>query len=217
MKLFTDSVIALAILLLAGCGEVRDIPRSGDLLFVAIPVEYSLDSTDITSGITQATGRGELNYIHVAILEVEPDTTWIIDATIKHGVDRHPLETFLSDFTLKDGSLPHFEVMRIKGGPRDMVANAKKYLGEPYDVWFAADNGAHYCTELVRDSYLDADGNPVFEEAPMNFKNSEGEIPVYWKQLFGLLGTEVPQGEPGTNPQDMRQSKLLEFVTENLR
>ena len=165
------------------------------------------------SGITAATGKeGQLNYSHTAIAEVEDGRVWIIDATLKRGVDRYPLDTFLTDFTLKDGSYPVFEVMRIKDGPRGMVENAKKHLGEPYDSNFLPDNGASYCTELVRDSYLDASGKPILPAAPMNFKGPDGEFPPYWEQLFGRLGVPIPQDVPGTNPQDMYSCPVLEKV-----
>ncbi len=206
-------IIFTCLALAAACNTAQKAPRSGDLLFVAIPADYTLSDDDMGSGIAAATGDSDgLNYIHVAILEVDPDTTWVIDATIRHGVARYPLETFLSDFTLKDGSLPRLEVMRIKNGARDLVKNAKTFIGEKYDVYFLPDNGVHYCTELVRDSYLDSDGNPVFENAPMNFKDVNGEFPVYWQQLFGLIGEPIPQGVEGTNPRDMRRSPLLEYV-----
>ncbi len=218
MIFFKTVAAGLLCLLLSGCNPAPGVIRSGDLVFVAIPAAYSLDTTDMDSGIAAATNRADsLNYIHAAILEINGDGTWVIDATIRHGVDRHPLDTFLSDFTLKDGSLPRFEVMRIKGGPADILANAKKHLGEPYDVHFMPDNGAEYCTELIRDSYLDAAGNPIFENAPMNFKGPDGEFPAYWVQLFGRLGVSVPQGIPGTNPRDMRFSPALEFVTDKLQ
>jgi len=218
MKRITLILLTAIILAICSCKPKQAVPRSGDLVFVAIPADYSLDTADMSSGIAEATSDGEdLNYIHVAILEVEGDSSWIIDATIKHGVDRHPLDTFISDFTLRDGSLPTFEVMRIKGGPRDMVAKAKEFVGRPYDMWFDPDNEAKYCTELVRDSYLDAKGQPIFEAAPMNFKGSDGEFPVYWKQLFELLGAPIPQDVMGTNPHDMRESSLLEFVSNNLK
>ena len=84
--------------------------QTGDLIFVGIPADYSLEGDSMGSAISDATGDGVLNLIHVAIAEVGKDTTWIIDATIKHGVDRHPIDTFFRDFTLKDGSLPHASV-----------------------------------------------------------------------------------------------------------
>ncbi len=207
MKKLTFLILALAAI---SCS--RPALRSGDLLFVGIPCDYSLDPSAMGSGIAEATGRGDINYIHTAILEVGEDNVWVIDATIKRGVARYPLDSFLVDFTLKDGSLPLLEVMRIKDGPGDLVENAKKFVGQPYDVHFLPDNGCMYCTELVRDSYLAPDGTPLFPANPMNFKGPDGEFPEYWQQLFAALGEEIPQDIPGTNPQDMRDSPLLEKV-----
>jgi len=204
-------LLAAAVLTL-GCA--RESLRTGDLIFVGIPADYSLEEDSMSSAIADATGEGQLNIIHVAIAEVDEEGTWIIDATIRHGVDRHPLDTFLCDFTLKDGSLPVFEVKRMKDDRRaaEFVENARKYLGQPYDSSFLPDNGALYCSELVRCSYLGEDGKPLFDEAPMNFRDAEGNMPLYWEQLFGLLGMDVPQGVPGTNPQDMSTSPLLRSV-----
>ena len=201
----------ITVLLLASCGSGKNGFRNGDLIFVGIPLSYSIDSTSMDSAIAQATGTEGLNLIHVAIVEIEGDSTFVIDATIKRGVDRHPLDTFIRDFTLKDGSLPVLELMRLKD-PRDAdiyVANAHKFIGLPYDERFMPDNGAYYCSELVRDSYIRRDGTYIFDAAPMNFKASDGEYPVYWKQLFARLGVPIPQGVEGTNPQDMYGSKAI--------
>ncbi len=216
------SIIVFFLLALAGCtGREQSSPRSGDLVFVGIPMDYSLEEGSMSEAISAATSDStELDLIHVAILEVSEDTTWIIDATIKHGVDRHPLDTFLLDFTLKDGSLPVFKIMRPKVGKaeaKSFVDNARKYLGQPYDVHFLPDNGAMYCSELVYNSYVSEDGTHLFSEAPMNFLDSEGNMPQYWTQLFALLGQDVPQGVPGTNPQKMATEKALSPVEAELR
>lgn len=188
--------------------------RTGDLLFIGIPADYSITDDDMAGAISASTGSGELNIIHVAILEVSEGQTYIIDATLAHGVDRHPLDTMKADFTLKDGSLPEFIVMRMKDNARaeEWIAKAKTFCGQPYDVAFLPDNGAMYCSELVRESYLGPKGEYLFPDAPMNFLNAEGEMPVYWTQLFAILGMDVPQGEPGTNPAAMSGSKLLERI-----
>ena len=52
----------------------------------------------MTGAIAAATGSGDTEYIHVAILEVDAvGDLWIIDATLKHGVARYPIDK------LKDG------------------------------------------------------------------------------------------------------------------
>ena len=72
--------------------------QTGDLVFVALPLDYMSDTTEMGSAIAASTGDSVgINYIHVAIAEVANDSVWIIDATLKHGVDRHPLDTFLCD------------------------------------------------------------------------------------------------------------------------
>ena len=185
--------------------------KTGDLIFIGIPADYSLDQGSMDEAISASTGSGTLNLIHVAIAEVCKDSVWIIDATIKHGVDRHPLDTMLKEFTLKDGSQPTYIVKRLKHSRHaaQYVDNAKTFLGQPYDAAFLPDNGALYCTELVRESYRTPKGRYLFAEKPMNFKNADGEFPLYWQQLFALIGQDIPQGVPGTNPQDMSQAACL--------
>lgn len=217
MNIRTALVLSLIALILAiSCRKAADDSlKTGDLVFVGIPMDYSIEEGSMDEAISSATGTTEeLDLIHVAIAEVKGDSTWIIDATIKHGVDRHPLDTFITDFTLKDGSLPVFIIKRLKDPSmaEDFVENSKKFLGEPYDVHFLPDNDSLYCSELVRDSYVLPDGTYVFSEAPMNFKGPDGEFPVYWKQLFGLLGQSIPQDVPGTNPQDMSKSPAIRQV-----
>ena len=41
---------------------------------------------------------------------------------------------------------------------------------------------------------------------------STGEYPVYWQQLFAMIGQDIPQDIPGTNPQAMAQDPHLRPV-----
>lgn len=219
MRRFLATLLAAVALLscLSACRKaaapsVEPKIETGDLLFVGIPMHYEEDT--MAAAIADATSKGDtVNFIHTAILEVDSlGAVWVIDATLAHGVDRHPLDTLLADFVLhQPGAVETFEVWRLKDNhdAACCVERAKHWLGEPYDEYFKPTNGRHYCTELVYDSYLDAKGAPLFETVPMNFKNKEGEMPEYWVKLFARLGEEVPQGVPGTNPQMMRESPNL--------
>ena len=215
MKKTVISIAALALVFFWSCAPKTGVDKAlktGDLIFVGIPAYYNLEPDSAETAIISATREeNKLNIIHVAIAEVQGDSTWIIDATIKRGVDRYPLDTFLTDFILRDGSYPAFKVMRLKDGSKaeEFVENAKKYLGQVYDHYFLPDNGAMYCSELVRESYIEADGSYIFSEEPMNFKDADGNMPVYWEQLFARLGTEVPQGVRGTNPRSMMEEEAL--------
>lgn len=192
--------------------------HNGDLVFVGIPSDYRINGS-MSDAIGDATSAGDqMNIIHAAILEIQGDSAWIIDATLKHGVDRHPLDTFLADFTLKDGSYPEFIVMRLKDDREvgTYVENAKKYVGLKYNYAFIPCDTARYCTELIRDSYVKSDGRHIFTEQPMNFLSPDGTMPEYWNELFAILGMPVPQGLPGTNPRGMMEEKCLKRVRADL-
>lgn len=206
--------ILAALVLAISCRSGNAGLRSGDLFFVGLPYGYDAETGSMDAAISSATGEeGGLNLIHVAIAEVQGDSVWIIDATIKHGVDRHPLDTFLRDFTLPDGSYPEFIVKRVQDVDADAaVERAKAFCGRGYDVRFLPDNEELYCSELVQACFLDAKGQPVFPSEPMNWLAPDGTMPPYWEWLFGQLGMDVPQGVPGTNPQRMSQSDRLSPV-----
>lgn len=222
MKKLLPVILVLAAL--CGCGSraSREAPyglgaprlKTGDLIFVGRPVCYDKGGGEtMDEAIASSTGKeGAVNLIHVAIAEVKKDSVWIIDATLAHGVDRHPLDTFLKDFRFQKGE-PVFIVKRPKGvDVKAAVKRAKTYCGRAYDVRFLEGNEDLYCTELVQLCYLDKEGRQIFKSEPMNWLAPDGTMPAYWERMFGYLGMAVPQGHPGTNPQRMSESDYLQAV-----
>ena len=210
--LFTAALLTIIISACTGAKAPKaETLKTGDLIFFGLKADYLPEDNTMATAIADATGKDSVNLIHVAIAEVEADSVWIIDATIAHGCDRHPIDTTFKDFTLKDGSLPLFFVKRLPDSVdvKAAVERAKLLCGQPYDVHFLPDNGALYCSELVRESFLDSRGNNIFRNKPMNFKNSSGDFPQYWVWLFDKLGEPIPQDIPGTNPQDMFEDPIL--------
>lgn len=198
-------LICISVLvLLTSCQSNKNGIQTGDLVFITLPAGYHLYNRDYVSSPDKPDSFEDI-LIHTAILDVDKEGVWVIDATLAHGVDRHPLDVMLEDFALKNGYSCGYIVMRLKDNRRakKYVENAKKELGKSYNLNFTPCDDALYCTELVRNTYLDRKGNPIFEEAPMDFTDREGNMPDYWTWLFGLLGKEVPQGVMGTLPQSM--------------
>lgn len=62
------------------------------------------------------------------------------------------------------------------------------------------------------ESYRAENGTPLFTARPMNFRAADGTLPQFWADLFDQLGEQVPEGLPGTNPNDMAREELLEEV-----
>ena len=202
------------LLMAVSCTENGFVPRNGDLVFRVAGMSGA------GQAIVSATAWGDsVKYEHVGIIEVAGNEVNVIEATGRGGVVRTPFDVFLSD-SPEIGGRPGVTVMRVriasvKGGAAmadSAVVNALGHLGEEYDWYYLHGNGRMYCSELVYESWLDSLGNHVFGCVPMNFRDVDGNMLEYWTELFGKLGRPVPEGEPGTNPNGMSKSSLLEQV-----
>ena len=193
------------------CYQQEFHPESGDLIFqVGI-------AGGMTEAIADATGgESDLSFTHVGIITVEPAGIYVLEAKSEPGVTMTPLQKFLDSSATIEGR-PAAAIARITLPERRELATraigeAKKYLGQPYDDSFLPHNGKMYCSELVWASYLAPDGSRLFTARPMNFRAADGTLPQFWADLFDQLGEQVPEGLPGTNPNDMAREELLEEV-----
>lgn len=182
--------------------------RSGDLLF-----QVGCESA-MSGAITAATGKEcELKFTHVGIAVICGRADSVLEATSPGGVRMTALSEFLSKSAYSNGR-PLVVAMRLKdtAGIAAAVARARSFLGQPYDYSFRPDNGRLYCSELVWESFRTPCGAPLFPARPMNFRAADGSMPLFWTELFARLGEEIPEGVPGTNPNDMARDTLLTEV-----
>lgn len=200
---------------MSSCADVNDgfTLRNGDLLF-----QVGAES-QMGGAIQDATVRGgAVPYTHAAMAEVGEDgTVRIIEATGERGVCRTELADFLDRSARIDGR-PAVTVYRVRSAAagadeRDAaVRRAAGFIGQPYDWWYMPDNGRMYCSELLYESFLHADGSHIFTARPMNFRAADGSMPQFWEELFDSLGMPVPEGVEGTNPADMSHEECIEQV-----
>lgn len=187
------------------------IPCRGDLVFTTSTDESP--HTDAIAGAT-ATDRSAVTFTHVGILDIQDGEPCVIEATSKtDGVTFTPWSEFISMAGRVSGR-PGIVIKRIIGSYdiETAVENARKQQGVPYDWAYMPDNGKFYCSELVYECYRKSDGKPLFTAKPMNFRTPDGKMPEFWTNLFKKLGQPIPEGVPGTNPNDMSMSPVLEEV-----
>lgn len=182
----------LFIILLIGNSVFAQQPalRPGDLLFYA-------DTEGMGAAVKESTGH----YTHVALVVEVGDTMWMIDATPRHGVSRHP---FIQQPESSTAPYPDLYRLTVPFDTAAVIARATVLIGKPYDNAFLPDNDAYYCSELVQAAFGD-----LFPSAPMNWRDKDGNLPLYWQEHFKKLGMPVPEGVPGTNPTDMSRSPML--------
>lgn len=176
---------------------------SGDLLFVG-------GDSRMDEAIMASTGF----FTHVAIVERVGEELFIIESTPRRGVTRRPINDFYADIMLTDSTQPSVFGMRasVPFNVDEVLAKAKKHIGETYDSTMLPGNSAVYCSELVTESYIDNEGVPIFELHSMNFRDAEGNMPPYWEEWFGRIGSKIPEGVLGSNPNDMFRSSKLQMV-----
>lgn len=174
--------------------------KTGDLLF------QTAGTSEFSSAIDSSTGS--TGFAHVGIVWVAPDGIEnVIEASPKEGVRVVEAEKFISE-------APGVTAMRLEAdfAADKVISLALSHIGEPYDWYYLPDNGMMYCSELVYESYLSQEGNHIFTAQPMSFRNGEGEIPAFWITLYEKLGVGVPEGVPGTNPNDLSKDPRLKVL-----
>lgn len=188
------------------CCEEPFRPATGDLLFQVNP------ASTMTDAITRSTADKELlKYSHVAIALGSDKGDSIIEASGEGGVRCISLADFL-DASAKIEDRPAVVVMRLRdtaGIAASAAFRAQSHLGEPYDYSYLPENGKMYCSELVRESFLNRKGTKIFPARPMNFRDAEGRLPDFWRKLFEKLEESVPEGVLGTNPSELSKDTLL--------
>ncbi len=194
---------SLVILFLTACTNGAYTPREGDLLFVAT------SSTDFSKAITDATTWDDsLKYSHVAMVAEENGGYYVLEASSERGVVRTEWDDFVRTSASGESCIVGMR-LAVDYPVKEAVARAKAHLGEPYDWSYLPDNGKMYCSELIYESYRAADGSPLFTARPMNFRDADGNLPVFWIRLFEELGESIPEGVLGTNPNDLAKEGIL--------
>lgn len=221
MKHFRLFLAIAALTAFAACGRQGTAPQAdaadpaaiqtGDLIFVALPLQFDAAPGAPTLHIQSDTE--EVLYAHVAIADVAGDSIYVIDATLAHGVDRHPIDTLFATFTLADGSQPRYDIYRLSDNSRaqQYVARAMQFVGRRYDVSLDTGNSDQYCSELVANSYVSG-ADTLFPFRAIDLRASNGAIPRYWEFLCGLIGIPVPQGKLGIMPSDLSRDPGLTCV-----
>lgn len=220
MNILKALVVPLLVVVL-GCSDemvsVSDL-RGGDLLFVVNGQGNNI--TDVTDGVDG------LGIDHIAVFS---DGN-VVEAIPEYGVVENPLDSFLIRLSDRESVL----VGRIEGvDVEESVANARKFLGRPYDDIFMPSDSAIYCSELVQKSFVFKDGlkerdqnvkevdskatgswtkHFVFGTIPMSFHDSTGNVTEFWTKFYSARGLAVPEGEPGTNPGQLSRDPNVKIL-----
>lgn len=177
--------------------------QEGDLLF-----KQEQDDR-FSQAIAVATiSAHDFSFTHVGIAHAEGNEWYVLEATTK-GVLMTSLKDFMNDEALVvAGRLRH----KYQGCIGSAIDSIKSKIGKGYDHYFSATNDAYYCSELVQQFFI-YHGHPLFPAIRMTFKDSKTlSYPSFWVEHFEALGCPIPEGDWGSNPGQLSQSKHLQLL-----
>lgn len=193
-------IFIITALLVSACSWT---PRQGDLLFVVA------EGGGMSEAIVDATAAADsIQFDHVAVFTGSRRNPVVVEASPSKGV----VQTRWADFVKNAGRGIVVKRLCVGYPQKNAIARVNDHLGQPYDWSYLPGNGKTYCSELVEESYLYADSTRIFPSKPMRFRAADGSMPQFWTDLFNSLGEPVPEGVPGTNPNDMARFPLLRTV-----
>lgn len=177
--------------------------QSGDLLF------REKSSENISEAIDQVTQTsGETHFSHVGLVEVTDSGVVVLHAYPEGGT----CIVSLSEFLHPKGDSVRVVAYRLKEEVQKAIPTAiqkaHSMLGKPYNFSYILSNTAHYCSEFI---YLAFAADSIFKLEPMTFKDPKtGTFPAAWVEYYQKMGIEIPEGQPGCNPNGLAASNRLE-------
>jgi hypothetical protein len=180
--------------------------KDGDLVF------QDMDCGPLCDAIEAVTeGYNGSDYSHMGMVCHRNDTLYIIEAA-GSAVRLMPFEKF------KQNTSKPMLVGRLKAEYKELIPNAIVFslqqMGVPYDDEYVYDNGSYYCSELIYDAFMFANGGrPFFTLEPMTYKQpgTNNFFPA-WVAYYKSIGKNIPEGQPGCNPGGISKSDKIEVI-----
>lgn len=179
--------------------------KEGDFIF------QSMNCGELCEAINQVTeGYKGIDFNHMGMIVIQNDSILVLEASGSE-VKLTPLETF------KSYTNQTMYVGRLKKRFQKLIPTAIEFglqqLGTPYDDAYLYNNGGYYCSELIYDCFLQANGKPFFKLYPMTFK-APGSNDYFeaWAEYYQKLNIEIPEGKPGCNPGGISTSKKIRIL-----
>ncbi len=177
--------------------------QTGDLLF------REKTSGNISQAIDKVTQtKAETHFSHVGLVEVSDVGIFVLHASPEGGTCEIPLYEFLHPEVDSVTVVAYRLKKEWQKAIPDAIIKAKQMLGKPYNFSYLLSDTAHYCSEFI---YRAFSSDSVFMLEPMTFKDPETkEFFPTWFEYYQKMGIEIPEGQPGCNPNGLAASAKLE-------
>ena len=178
--------------------------REGDLLFV------TAGRSGLSAAIDDATGKQHgPSFDHVALVALASQGWEVLHADEK-GSRRQSRSSSAGTPAPAAADRGLSPAGTAAGRHQDAIATARTMLGKPYNTSYVLNEDSYYCSDFIERAFR---AHHVFALQPMNFRNPQtGQIARHWVDLYRGMGMDVPQDQPGTNPNDMSAAPVLQRI-----
>lgn len=176
--------------------------KNGDLIFVEAREE------NLSGAINRVTQKSEVaNFDHLGLIEISSHGIFALHASPELGSAKEPLKDFYEKNLETQQEMVIYRLKKeYQSAIPKAIEEAKQMLDKPYNFTYILNEESYYCSDFVERAFRES---AVFEHIPMNFKNKEGEIDSFWISFYEKMQLEVPQDQPGTNPNQLAGSEKL--------
>jgi len=199
--------LCLTSLFLLACSENKTISenqlQNGDFIFVEAK-QYNL-----SGAINRVTQKSETeNFDHIGLIEIEADKIFVLHASTQLGSDRQSFQEFYKENWNNNQKMVIYRLKeQYQKAIRPAIVQSKKMLGKPYNWTYILNEESYYCSDFIERIFRK---DSIFEHIPMNFKNPKtNKIDDFWIDFYKKLNLDVPQNQPGTNPNQLAKSEKL--------
>jgi hypothetical protein len=176
--------------------------RNGDLIFVEAKEE------NLSGAINRVTQKSEVaNFDHLGIIEISSDGIFVLHASPKLGSAKESLKDFYEKNRANQQEMVIYRLKKnYQSGIPEAIEQANLMLNKPYNFTYILNDDSYYCSDFVERAFRNF---VIFEHIPMNFKNKDGQIDSFWVDFYEKQNLDVPQDQPGTNPNQLAESDKL--------
>lgn len=162
--------------------------KKGDVLFISDSSEKNI--SELSRGYAQD------SYYHCALYIGSEE---IIEAVKVGGVVKANISKYLNKKIL---------VARVNEDQNflnKVISQAKEFIGFSYNDLFLPDiKRKLYCSELIHEAFNLVSKQKYFTQHKLNYiSESDSSVSQYWIEFYNEYGLKVPQGQPGSHPNNL--------------
>lgn len=181
---------------------------NGDLLFV------TAKDTGLSGAINNVTKKQEnASFDHIGIVEKNRDGIFVLHAAPKGGSQKQSVKEFIKEHSDEDRKVMIYRLKpQYQNAVPAAIRKAESMLGKPYNFNYILDENSYYCSDFIERAFRE---DHIFKLEPMTFIDPKTDTTnAFWQEFYQKKNLEIPEGEPGCNPNGLAASGKLEIIGE---